>query len=84
MLTLGCHLFVDGFELLAKERNSLTDDSFIRLNLGLTHTTVRTAPSSLTIKVTPHPRQSRQHILQMRHLDLRLRVTRLRALKENL
>ena len=40
VLALRRHLFVDGLELLAQERYALTDDPFIRLYLGLTHTTV--------------------------------------------
>ena len=84
MLALGCHLFINRFELLTQEGDTLPDDPFIRLNLGLTHTAIGTTTASLAVKVGPHTCQTRQHILQMRHLDLGLSVRGLRALKEDL
>ena len=84
MLALGSHLFVNGLELLTQQGDTLTDDPFIRLYLGLTHTAVRSSTTALTIQVRPHPRQTRKHVLQMRHLNLRLRIGSLRTLEENL
>ena len=84
MLALRRHLLVDGLELFAQQGDTLTDDAFVRFYLRLTHTAVGATAASLSVEVTPHTRQARQHILQMRHLHLRLRITRLRALQEYL
>ena len=84
VLTLRRHLLVYRLQLLAQQGDSLTYHSFVGLYLRLTHTAVGASAAALAVQVTPHARQTRQHVLQMRHLYLRLRVTRLRALQKNL
>ena len=54
VLALRSHLLIDGLKLLAQESDALSDDPFIRLNLGFTHTTVGSSSASLAIQVTPH------------------------------
>ena len=84
VLALGSHLFVDALEILAQQGYTVVDDTFVRLDLRLTRTTVRATAATLTVEVTPHSCQSREHILQVRHLDLRLGVRGLCALQEDL
>ena len=84
VLALRSHLAVNLFQFLTEQSNTLSDDSFIRLNLCLTHTTAGGTTSALTVKVRPHTGQTRQHILQMRHLYLRLSIGGLCTVQENL
>ena len=84
MLALSRHLFIDRFELFPQQRDTLTDDTLIGFYLRLTHTAVGASTASLTIQVRPHTCQARKHVLQMRHLHLRLGVTRLRTLQKDL
>ena len=84
MLALSRHLFIDRFELFPQQRDTLTDHTLIGFYLRLTHTAVRASTASLPIQVRPHTGQTRQHILQMGHLHLRLRIRGLRTLQEDL
>ena len=84
VLALGSHLTVDALEVFAKQSDAVVDDSAVSLNLRLTRTAVGAATAALTVKVRPHTCQSREHVLQMRHLNLCLGVGGLCALEENL
>ena len=83
VLALGSHLLVYLLEVFSQQGNALSDDTLIRLYLRLTHTTAGGAAASLAVEVRPHTGQARQHILQMRHLHLRLSITRLGTLQED-
>ena len=84
VLALGGHLTVDALEVFAKQGDAVVDDSAVGLNLRLTRTAVGAATAALTVEVRPHTCQAREHVLQMRHLHLRLGVGGLCALEENL
>ena len=84
MLALGSHLFVDRFKLLTQEGDTLPDDPFVSFDLRFTHTAVGSTSASLSVEVRPHTRQTRQHILKVRHFDLGLSIGCLGALKEDL
>ena len=84
VLALGSHLTVDALKVFAKQGDAVVDDSAVGLNLRLTRTAVGAATAALTVEVRPHTCQSREHVLQMRHLNLRLGVGGLCALEENL
>ena len=84
VLALGSHLTVDALEVFAEQGDAVVDDSAVSLNLRLTRTAVGAATTALTVEVRPHTCQAREHVLQMRHLNLRLGVGGLCALEENL
>src|SRR5689334_5498236 len=89
-LPLRSSVLLDLPQVFLEPRDARAHDATIELELSLTdaapRTTTRTsgaAASGLPFEVRPRPRQSRQHVLELRELDLRTRLTRSRATRED-
>jgi hypothetical protein len=66
------HLSVNLRKLLLELGDATTHYTAVGLNLALTGSATGSRTSSLTLKVGPHTSQTRQHILILRKLYLRL------------
>ena len=75
-------LLVDGGQLLLQQRDAVEDDAAVGLDLCLTGA-AHADTAALTLEVGPHARQSRQQVLVLGELDLRLGAGRLRAAGED-
>ena len=80
---LRSHLSINFFQLFFQFGNTLLYDTAVNLNLGFTHTSSRTHTTSLSFKVSPHARESRQHIIVPGQFHLHLRIGSLRSLCED-
>ena len=60
-------------QALAQNLDAVVDEPAIRLELGFTRAAHADAAAEL-LEVGPHARESRQHVLELRELDLHLRL----------
>ena len=78
---VGLHLV----QLLLQELDAVAQEALVDLDLLLAHALdlpSRAAAARRAVQVRPHPRQSRELILQLRHLNLQLPLRGPRALTE--
>src|SRR5437660_3900703 len=82
--TLSLHgaRFADCFELALESRDPFLNAATIHFQLRFARS-ARADAAGLSRQVMPHPRQSRQKILQLRQLDLQTAFATARALRED-
>ena len=74
--------FSDRFEFALQSRDPFLHATTVHFQLRFTRA-ARADATSLSRQVMPHPRQSRQQILQLRQLDLQAAFATARALRKN-
>src|SRR5205085_12236 len=81
-LSLGGAMLIDFLEFLFQPRDARANDAAIQLQLRLTDA-ARSDAARLPLEVSPCFRQSRQHVLELRQLDLRARFAAARTARED-